>query len=56
MEHYTIAVIDDDKGNLKIAERILSLYGYRVVCLDCGEALLEYIKTTSLILCCLIST
>ena len=44
MEHYTIAVIDDDKGNLKIAERILSLYGYRVVCLDCGEALLEYIK------------
>lgn len=44
MEHYRVAVIDDDKGNLKIADRILSLYGYQVDCLDSGEALLEYIK------------
>ncbi|MBQ8965546.1 HD domain-containing phosphohydrolase [Ruminococcus sp.] len=44
MEEYLIAVADDDKGNLKIADRILSLYGYRVDCLTSGEELLEYIK------------
>ncbi|MBO4866329.1 MAG: response regulator [Ruminococcus sp.] len=44
MEQYRVAVIDDDRGNLKIADRILSLYGYTVDCLDSGEALLEYVK------------
>ena len=47
MESYRIAVIDDDKGNLKVAKRILSLYGYTVDCLDSGEELLEYVKNTT---------
>ena len=45
MDKYLIAVTDDDKGNLKIANRILSLYGYRVDCLNSGEELLEYVKS-----------
>lgn len=39
-----IAVIDDDASNLKAADKILSLYGYRVICLDSGEALLGYVE------------
>ncbi len=44
MKDYLIAVADDDKGNLKVAKRILSIYGYRVDCLSSGEELLEYVK------------
>ena len=44
MDKYRIAVIDDDNGNLKVANRILSLYGYIVDCMNSGEELLEYIK------------
>ena len=43
MENW-IAVIDDDSQNLKIADRILSFYGYRVTCLHSGEELLEFIN------------
>lgn len=46
MDPYRIAVTDDDNGNLKAAKRILTLYGYTVDCLNSGEELLEYVKTT----------
>ena len=47
MDKYRVAVIDDDNGNLKVANRILSLYGYEVDCMNSGEELLEYVKTNT---------
>lgn len=37
-------VVDDDLLNLKAAERILSVHGYRVTRLHSGEELLEFVK------------
>ncbi|MBR6103096.1 MAG: response regulator [Ruminococcus sp.] len=44
---YWAAVVDDDPSNLKAAEKILSLQGYKVSCLDSGEQLLEFIKDST---------
>ena len=41
---YRIAIADDDRSNLKVAERILTFNGYEVICLNSGEELLEYIE------------
>lgn len=43
MEEYIIAVADDDRRNLKVAERILSL-NYHVTCLNSGEELMNFAK------------
>lgn len=47
-----IAIADDDRSNLKVAERILTFNGYEVVCLNSGEELLDYVENnrTDLIL------
>ena len=44
---YRIAVTDDDRSNLKVAERILTFNGYEVICMNSGEELLEYLEKDS---------
>ncbi len=41
---YWAAVVDDDPLNLKAAERILGLQGYKVSCMSSGEELLKFVK------------
>lgn len=43
MENYIIALADDDRRNLRVAERTLSLH-YKVVSLNSGEELVSYAK------------
>ena len=45
---YRIAIADDDRSNLKVAERILTFNGYEVICLNSGEELLEYVENNKL--------
>lgn len=39
-----IVIADDDRSNLKMAERILTFNGYEVICLSSGEELLDYVE------------
>ena len=41
----TIAIVDDDAMNLRMAEFILKQEGYRVITLESGTACLDYLKT-----------